>query len=212
MHKSDRIVLIASILGFIALVFILAMEPSHVVDTTKVNMSIPDITEVVPLEEKHLTVTEHIFKTIQHKEEKVKKNISSLAEKISKKYKSITPEKADTLIKEVKKYSNIHDLDFDLVLGLIGAESSFRKQATSKVGAKGYMQVYPRWHQDKIKDRDINELKTNVEVGTKILADCFKRRKTEKMALACYNGAKRKKDVESYAKLVYKHMDIIQNL
>lgn len=61
-------------------------------------------------------------------------------------------------------------LDPQLVLGLIQAESAFRKFAVSSAGARGYMQVMPFW----VKligtaDQNLFNLRTNLRYGCVIL-------------------------------------------
>lgn len=134
----------------------------------------------------------------------------ALAERISKNYKHISKDEAKYLIRLVYKETKTQRVNPVLVLGLIGAESSFKKNSLSPVGAVGYTQVLPRWHADKIKDRDIAHPSVNVQVGVKILSDCMKKRKNERGALACYNGATSHVDVEKYVRAVYSHMKNIE--
>lgn len=133
-----------------------------------------------------------------------------MAKNIARQYKSIDHEQARHVVKLVYIYSKQHNMRPALVLGLIGAESSFRSQAVSPVGAVGYTQVWPKWHQDKIAGRDILHTATNIEVGIKVLKECFKRRGNERGALACYNGASRAHDIDKYTTAVYRHMRKIQ--
>lgn len=129
-----------------------------------------------------------------------------LAVNIAKHYKHIHHQEAKTLVKYVYKEATSKSIDPLLVLGLIAAESSFKKKIVSPMGAVGYTQVMPRWHSDKIKNRDITHTHVNVQVGVKILSDCFKRKRSERAALACYNGASNPKDAERYVQAVYKHV------
>lgn len=84
------------------------------------------------------------------------------------------------------------NIDPFLIISLMNTESKFRPWAKSHEGARGLMQVIPRWHQDKIKGRNINHIETNIEVGTQVLADCLDKRKGNiKKALQCYSGGAR---------------------
>lgn len=136
----------------------------------------------------------------------------ALPSRISKRYKHINKVQAQALIAHVYKYSKKHRLDPVLVLGLIGAESSFNSASLSPSGAVGYTQVLPRWHADKIKDRDISNIAVNVQVGVRILSDCMHRRKNQRAALGCYNGATRKVDIDKYVNLVYAHVKNIERM
>lgn len=60
------------------------------------------------------------------------------------------------------------------ILAIIATESSFNPGAMSKYGAQGLMQVVPRWHPDKLKDKPEGALFDpvhNIEVGTKVLKE-----------------------------------------
>ena len=111
------------------------------------------------------------------------------AKAISRKYKGVDFETAMQVTSLVYHEARTHKLDPKLVLALIATESSFNPDSLSIKGAKGYTQVIPKWHRDKILNRDIWDMKVNIEVGVKVLRDCFSRNRTEYSALACYNGA-----------------------
>jgi soluble lytic murein transglycosylase-like protein len=76
---------------------------------------------------------------------------------------------AKQITKWVYLYSVANDLDPNLVFKVIKVESTFRKTARSKKDGKGLMQIVPKWHKDKIKVRNIYDIRTNIEVGTSIL-------------------------------------------
>jgi soluble lytic murein transglycosylase-like protein len=84
-------------------------------------------------------------------------------------------------------------LDVTLVLGLIQAESAFRKHAVSVVGARGYMQIMPFWSR-LIGDGDASKLfhmQTNLRFGCVILRHYLDREKGNLyMALGRYNGSR----------------------
>ena len=88
-------------------------------------------------------------------------------------------------------------IDPFLIISLINTESKFSPLAKSSEGARGLMQVIPRWHQDKIRGRNINHIETNIEVGTQVLADCLDRQKGHiKKALRCYSSGARNYDAK----------------
>lgn len=113
-------------------------------------------------------------------------------------YKGISKKDAKKVVRLAADEAAKVGLDPKTVVAVIATESSFQPKAKSWYGAAGYMQVVPRLHQDKIKGRDIHEVKTNVEVGVKILASCYKRKKTDKEALACYNGSDSEASAQRY--------------
>jgi soluble lytic murein transglycosylase-like protein len=67
-------------------------------------------------------------------------------------------------------------IDPTLVLAVAAIESKFKSKATNPVtGAKGLMQVMPRWHQDKLAGQGgepaLSLISPNVNIGAAILAD-----------------------------------------
>lgn len=96
------------------------------------------------------------------------------------------------IVNAVYAQSQKHGIDPLLILSTIRQESRFKVQAKSSHGAKGLMQVMPRWHQDKIAGRNIFNIETNIEVGTQILVDCLDKNKQQvSKALNCYSGGAR---------------------
>lgn len=112
---------------------------------------------------------------------------------IARKYR-IAHKAAGVLIQNVFSVARELDLDPQLVLAVIAIESRYNPFAESHVGAQGLMQVMPRVHKDKFEefaegvDAALNPL-ANIQVGTKILYDCIKRRGSVQGGLACYVGA-----------------------
>ena len=108
---------------------------------------------------------------------------------------SLEKKTAEKIIASVFRHSDEHKVEPALVFGIIDRESSFRMDARSSVGAMGLMQVWPKWHQEKIKEAAGTEDKLweadfNIRIGTKILREYLDRsdgRLTE--ALARYNGS-----------------------
>ena len=92
-------------------------------------------------------------------------------------------------------------LDPQLVLAVIQVESSFRKYAVSRSGARGYMQVMPFWTGlVGQKGDNLFSLRTNLRYGCVILKFYLDREKGDLFrALGRYNGSAGKAD---YANLV----------
>jgi soluble lytic murein transglycosylase-like protein len=92
---------------------------------------------------------------------------------------------------------NIHeaalefDIDPEIAFGLVRAESSFRNQATSPVGAVGLTQLMPRtaaWIQPGVTRAQLRNPRTNLEVGFKYLRYLLdKYEGNEDLALLAYN-------------------------
>ena len=95
----------------------------------------------------------------------------------------------------IQQYSAERDLDPFLVKGLIFAESSFRSEAVSPVGARGLMQIMPNtaeWLAERMgvsyEPDDLFHPAYNIRMGTyyiRLLLNMFEHRDT---ALAAYNA------------------------
>jgi len=84
-------------------------------------------------------------------------------------------------------------LDPLLIIAVIGIESRFNPFSESVVGAKGLMQVVPRYHQDKLpEDADkaafLNPV-INVRVGAKVLQESIRRSGGLENGLQQFGGA-----------------------
>ncbi|MGE5638518.1 MAG: transglycosylase SLT domain-containing protein, partial [Clostridia bacterium] len=84
-------------------------------------------------------------------------------------------------------------LDPLLVLAVISVESRFNPVAESAMGAKGLMQIIPRFHRDKLEelggDEAVLDPETNIRLGTRILQEYVYRTGTLEAGLQSYNGA-----------------------
>lgn len=99
---------------------------------------------------------------------------------------------AQTILEESKK----HSLDPMLVVALINVESRFQRDAVSRVGARGLMQIHPvfapalaeeaevqDWEGVKSLDKPI----LNIKLGTYYLGQMKRRFRDLKLALSAYN-------------------------
>lgn len=78
---------------------------------------------------------------------------------------------SDTIIGIVRAaYAQAERLNLDpmRILAITRVESRFNPNATSHHGAKGLMQVLPRWHRDKLRGRSPYNPDTSIEVGSRI--------------------------------------------
>ncbi len=97
---------------------------------------------------------------------------------------------------EVKKYSQVYELDEAFVFAIICAESSFDANAESDAGARGLMQLMPstaKWLVDKYKLEADPEMlfdaDTNILLGCQYLSYLNSRFDNDKsLVLAAYNG------------------------
>ena len=80
-----------------------------------------------------------------------------------------------------------------LIIAVMAVESRFNPIAESMAGAKGLMQVIPKYHIDKLKgyggEDSVFDPQTNILVGTQILKDYIRRTGSVNAALQMYAGA-----------------------
>jgi len=124
--------------------------------------------------------------------------------------KNISKAQAETIVLHVFNEAKRHKIDPLLLLAIIRSESTFNSNARSSEGARGLMQVLPRWHKDKIRGRNINDVGVNIEVGTMIINDCLKKYNDNvNRALGCYLGGSSGKYVTKISKT---HRELKQTL
>ena len=84
-------------------------------------------------------------------------------------------------------------LDPLVVLAVISIESRFNPIAESVMGAKGLMQIIPRYHLDKLREAGgveaVFDPESNIHVGARILQEYVYRTGTLEAGLQFYNGA-----------------------
>ena len=95
----------------------------------------------------------------------------------------------------IVRYSEAHDLDPFLVKGVIQAESSFRAEVTSPMGARGLMQIMPRtgeWLAElmgiSFEPDDLFNPAYNIRMGTFYLRRLINYFGHQDTALAAYNA------------------------
>ena len=97
-------------------------------------------------------------------------------------------------------------LDPLLVLAVIAIESRFNPIAESVMGAKGLMQIIPKFHLDKLKavggEDAVFDPESNIRIGARILQEYVYRTGTLEAGLQFYNGAFRD-DSAQYAQKVF---------
>jgi soluble lytic murein transglycosylase-like protein len=84
-------------------------------------------------------------------------------------------------------------LDPLLILAVISIESRFNPIAESVMGAKGLMQIIPKYHLDKLLpaggEDAVFDPESNIHIGTRILQEYVHRTGTLEAGLQFYNGA-----------------------
>jgi soluble lytic murein transglycosylase-like protein len=108
--------------------------------------------------------------------------------------KEITEQQATQIVRHVYAYATSAKISPQLVLAMMRTESGFQAKAKSGYGAKGLLQVVPRWHKDKLRGRNPYTPEVSIEVGTQVLVDCLEKHKNNTYkALNCYSGGGGKK-------------------
>lgn len=96
------------------------------------------------------------------------------------------------LVTSVMSTASMLNIDFKDLLAIVKVESNFKPKAKSGKN-RGLMQVNVRYHQDKLKGKDVYDVATNIAVGGQIYSDCLDKSRGEKRnALKCYNGSSKK--------------------
>lgn len=100
---------------------------------------------------------------------------------------AITPRLAEQIGKAAAEF----EIEPEVAFGLVKAESSFRNQATSRVGAVGLTQLMPRtaaWMEPGVTRSQLRDPETNLRIGFKYLRYLLdKYEGDERLALLAYN-------------------------
>ena len=98
-------------------------------------------------------------------------------------------------LEEIQKYSNEYGVDSKVVLAIMRVESNFKTDATSKVNAKGLMQVLPDTAKHVAKllnidanSIDLNDAETNIKIGTYYIKYLMQNFSNMDTVYAAYNG------------------------
>lgn len=121
------------------------------------------------------------------------RKIARLRDHIQRRYQ-IPEHKAQQIVAEAVRNSEIHQVDPELILAIIAVESTFKERAVSRVGARGLMQVLPRAHGRKIREigghHALFDPVKNIHVGSRILANYLDNHSGNlRRALLNYNGS-----------------------
>ncbi len=83
-----------------------------------------------------------------------------------------------------------YGVEYTLALAIIEIESGYRWDASCKEGSTGYMQVLPKWHKERMRRLNVDNVENpyfNVLVGVDYLAELQERFDTEAEVLTAYN-------------------------
>jgi len=131
-----------------------------------------------------------------------------IARHLGKRY-LVSAEAVETVVAAAHQAANRHRLDPLLILAVVAVESRFNPIAESGAGAKGLMQVIPRFHLDKLEEhggeKAVLDPATNVLVGAAILREYLNRTGDMSAALQMYNGALNDADRRYSRKVLSEH-------
>ncbi|HEV8095034.1 MAG TPA: transglycosylase SLT domain-containing protein [Burkholderiales bacterium] len=115
----------------------------------------------------------------------------ALSEFIAKRYR-VAEEAITGIVSSAYRAGAEHRVDPLLILAVVAVESRFNPVAESVFGAKGLMQVLPKYHREKLSEHGgetaLLEPEVNIQVGTQILREYLRRSGETEGALQMYLG------------------------
>jgi soluble lytic murein transglycosylase-like protein len=121
------------------------------------------------------------------------------------------PEQVRRVVRTAERVATRHGLPPELLLAVMETESSFNPTARSNYGARGLMQVVPRFHPKVVKavggTHRLDEPEANIEAGAAILAAYVESSGSLSSALVRYSGGAR-----SYARRIAQRQREFENL
>jgi soluble lytic murein transglycosylase-like protein len=116
----------------------------------------------------------------------------AVTEFISKRYR-VAEEAVAGFVSAAYRAGAQHSIDPLLILAVMAVESRYNPVAESVMGAKGLMQIIPKFHLDKLLDHGgehaLLEPEVNITVGAQILREYQRRFGNVETALQMYAGA-----------------------
>jgi hypothetical protein len=116
----------------------------------------------------------------------------AVTEYIARRYR-VADTAASVFVAAAYRAGEQYNVDPLLVLAVMAVESRYNPVAESSVGARGLMQVMPKFHQDKLAahggEPALLEPEVNILVGTRILREYQRRLGDTEAALQMYAGA-----------------------
>lgn len=116
----------------------------------------------------------------------------AVTEYIAKRYR-VADEAVAGFVATAYKAGSAHSVDPLLILAVMAIESRYNPVAESSVGAKGLMQIIPKYHLEKLLDHGgedaLLDPQVNIMVGARILREYQRRLGDTEAALQMYAGA-----------------------
>ena len=113
---------------------------------------------------------------------------------IKKSNPELTPAAQREYVRYITKYAKEYGISPILVASVIHRESNYRTKLTSNVGAAGPMQVWAKWHTEKLKrnnitKKDLYTIKHGIKIGCEVLTEYLRWEKGDfRAALYRYVG------------------------
>jgi soluble lytic murein transglycosylase-like protein len=134
----------------------------------------------------------------------------AIGDYLARRYRISAQVATDIVAQAYRSAAQFH-LDPMLILAVISVESRFNPIAESPMGAKGLMQIIPKFHTDKFNELGgVNaafEPGANIWVGASILRDCLRRAGDIAAALQLYVGASSDESENGYSDKVLGERD-----
>lgn len=122
----------------------------------------------------------------------LKEEQRAIAGFIARRYR-VADQAVSSFVATAYRAGNAFRVDPLLILAVAAIESRYNPVAESFLGAKGLMQIIPRYHQDKLRehggDSALLDPEVNIQVGAQILREYLKRFGETQAALQMYGGA-----------------------
>jgi soluble lytic murein transglycosylase-like protein len=117
----------------------------------------------------------------------------AVAEFIARRYR-VAEAASTTYVSSAYRSGLAYSVDPLLILAVMAIESSYNPKAESHMGARGLMQIIPRWHPEKLEEHGgesaLLDPEVNIQVGARILREYMARAGEMQVALQMYNGAR----------------------
>jgi soluble lytic murein transglycosylase-like protein len=116
----------------------------------------------------------------------------AIAEFIAKRYR-VAEEAILPYVTTAYRAGALHQVDPLLILAVVAVESRYNPVAESVMGAKGLMQVIPKYHHEKLEEHGgadaLLDPHVNIQVGARILREYMRRFGETQTALQMYAGS-----------------------
>jgi soluble lytic murein transglycosylase-like protein len=135
---------------------------------------------------------------------------------LSRKYR-VSGDAIEPLVSAAHAAGSRVGLDPMLILAVVAIESRFNPFAESAMGARGLMQVIPKYHADKLEAEGADHValldpETNIQVGAQVLKESIQRMGSLQAGLQQYAGALADTEAQYAAKVIAEKQRLEQAL